>query len=55
MDHQRGGPSTRRGPGRAVVLSGGADRRLARYGPNRLEEAPCESRWRPFLRQFKIF
>jgi P-type Ca2+ transporter type 2C len=30
-----------------------AQRRLERYGPNRLAEAPKEPRWRAFLRQFQ--
>nr|MDT0663252.1 cation-translocating P-type ATPase [Micromonospora sp. DSM 115978] len=30
-----------------------AARRLERYGPNRLAEAPREPRWRAFLRQFQ--
>ena len=35
------------------LSSAEAQRRLERYGPNRLAEAPKEPRWRAFLRQFQ--
>ena len=37
----------------AGLSSAEAARRLARYGANRLAEAPREPRWRAFLRQFQ--
>ena len=38
---------------REGLASAEAARRLDRYGPNRLAEAPKEPRWRAFLRQFQ--
>jgi Ca2+-transporting ATPase len=35
------------------LLAAAAQRRLDRYGRNRLAEAPKEPRWRAFLRQFQ--
>ncbi|WP_351231243.1 HAD-IC family P-type ATPase [Streptomyces sp. NPDC002133] len=37
----------------AGLSSDEAARRLAEYGPNQLDEAPREPRWRAFLRQFQ--
>jgi Ca2+-transporting ATPase len=37
----------------AGLSSAEAQRRLERYGPNRLAQAPKEPRWRAFLRQFQ--
>ena len=37
----------------AGLSSHEAARRLAEHGPNQLDEAPREPRWRAFLRQFQ--